>query len=108
MQIDRNVVAAARQSSSRIDVVREPRKAVAARNDDEFVDIGIPFDNRCGVGLDDVGDVGSRIVPTEGSDERGCENYVSNRAQSNEQYAHYSGSTVASSISITGMSSLMG
>ena len=68
----------------------------------------IAFDNRCGVRLDDVGEVGLRIMPPERAQERRREHHVADRAQPDQQDAHYSWSTVASSISITGMSSLMG
>jgi len=48
------------------------------------------------------------VVPPECAEERRREDHVAYGAQSDEQDAHYSLSTVASSISITGMSSLMG
>ena len=90
------------------DIVEQTGYPAVSRHDDQFVDVGIPVDNRCGVGLDDVGDVGVRILPPERAEERRREDHVANRAQPDEQNAHYSWSTVASSISITGMSSLMG
>jgi hypothetical protein len=47
-------------------------------------------------------------VPTKGTEQGRRKDHVANGAQPNQQNSHYSGSTVASSISITGMSSLMG
>jgi hypothetical protein len=81
---------------------------VAPRDDDQFVDVRIALDNGRGVWFNDVGDVRVRIVAPERAEERCRENDVSNRTQPDQQDSHYSGSTVASSISITGMSSLMG
>ena len=108
MQIDGEVVATARQLARHLDVVRDPRHAAPARDDDQVVDVWIGFYDRCGVGLHHISDVSLGVVPPECAEERRREDHVADGAQSDEQDAHYSLSTVASSISITGMSSLMG
>jgi hypothetical protein len=108
MEIDRKVVATVRKLFCDPDVVCDSSEAPAAWGDDQLVDVGIAFDDWCGVRLDDVRDVGVWIVPPEGAEQRRREYYVAQRAQPDEQNPHYSLSTVASSISITGMSSLMG
>jgi hypothetical protein len=47
-------------------------------------------------------------MPSECAEDRRREHHVADGAQPDEQNPHYSLSTVASSINITGMSSLMG
>jgi hypothetical protein len=81
VQVDRDVVAAPRQSSSGGEVVSQPRKTAAPRDDDQFVDVRIALDNGRGVWLNDIGDVCVRIVAPERAEERCRENDVSNRTQ---------------------------
>ena len=56
--------------------------------------------------FDEVGQVGVREVPPQRTDERGREDDVADQAQADKE--NVQGSIVASSISMTGMSSLIG
>ena len=88
MQIDREIVTAAREPARYPDVVHDPGHTAAAGNDDQFVDVRVGFDDRCGVRLHDVRDVSLGVVPPERAEKRRREHHVADRAQPNEQYAH--------------------
>ena len=80
-----------------------------AADDDDFVKMRVGTnDGRC-LFFDDIGDVGVRIIPAEGADRGSREHDIADEPQPDEQNLQ-SGyfSTVASSISMTGMSSLIG
>jgi hypothetical protein len=68
--------------------------------------MGIVLHHRCGRTFHNVTDGGIRIVPAQRRNGRGREHDVANQAKPNQQ--ELQGSTVASSISITGISSLIG
>ena len=76
--------------------------------DDQFIDMGIAVDDGRCARLDDVRDVCFGMVAPERAQQWRREYHVADRAQPDQQNPHYAGITVASSISITGMSSLMG
>ncbi len=76
------------------------------RRDDQFVDIGIVLDDRRRGRLDEVRDVGLGKAPAERANGRRREDDVADLPQPDQQ--DLQSSIVASSMSMTGMSSLIG
>ena len=66
------------------------------------------LDHRRRVTLDEIGDPGAGIGPAERPDQRRREDDVANQPQADQENLRGRYSIVASSISITGMSSLIG
>jgi hypothetical protein len=66
----------------------------------------VAVNDRCGRRFDEVGEVRVGQMPPQRADERGREDDVPDQAQADEE--DLQGSIVASSISMTGMSSLIG
>jgi hypothetical protein len=88
VQIDRDVVAALREPPGDREILSDSGQATASRSDEQLVDVGVSFDNRRGVRLDDVGQVSLGIVPAKSAHEGRREYHVANRAQSNHQNTH--------------------
>ena len=106
MKINGEIVCMASQSTTQRDVAREPRDAAHARCNDDLVDVGAAGDDWRGGRFDEVSDV-SVWKPLAQRVNGGCrEYYVPDLPKTDEE--NLQGSTVASSISITGMSSLIG
>ncbi len=84
----------------------EPAEAARTRRDDQFVDVGIVREDRRRGGLDEVRDVGLWKAPADRSNGRRREDDVPDLPQPDQQ--DLQSSIVASSMSITGMSSLIG
>ena len=110
MKVDRKIVPFAPQPSNQRDVRAQSSRRVRTARDDHRVDVRIVSHDRRGFFFDDVGDAGVRVVAAEGSDGRGREDHIANQSEPDEkdvQMPIYF-SMVASSISMTGISSLIG
>ena len=85
-------------------------EATSTWSDDHLVQMRVVRDHRRGCRFDQVGEVGARKGAADGPDCRRREDDVADLPQPDEQdpSGKTQGSTVASSISMTGMSSLMG
>ena len=87
---------------------------------DELVDVGVVAHDRCGDGFHQIGQARAGKPALERPEERRREDHVADEAQTDQQdrarrlercrgsRVSVQGSTVASSINITGMSSLIG
>ncbi len=114
------------QPSRQPQVVGDARPAARPLDDDDLVEVRVVANDRLGGGLDEIGEAGVRESLAERGDGRRREHHVADQAQPDEQNVHPStplrasprlrdlragegqGSTVASSISMIGMSSLIG
>ena len=107
VEIDRHVVARAPQGARQADVGGQPPQAAGLGRDDHLVEMGIAGDDGSRRRLHQVAELRVRVAPSKCPDHRGREDDVADEAQPDEQDLHY-GSMVASSMSMTGMSSLIG
>ncbi len=116
----------ARSRRARPEVVADPLPPARARDDDHLGEVRVAGYDRRGVAFHEVGQAGFRKRPLEGPEKRRREDHVADETQADEQYLHVSaarrqrlgcpgrrtapcyGSTVASSSSMTGISSLIG
>ena len=96
----------ARKAPREADVVGKPPRAARTLGDDDLVDMRTATDDRCGRRFDEIGNASVREVLPHRGDGRRREDDVANQAKADEQ--DLQGSTVASSMSMTGMSSLIG
>ena len=106
MKVDREIEARGSQPADQRELGREPPDAARTRRDDQLVDIGVVLDDRGGGRLDEIRDVRVGKASADGANGRCREDDIADLAQAHEQ--DLQSSIVASSISITGMSSLMG
>ena len=106
VEVEREVVAGAAQPPCQADVVGKTRQAARAGDVDHGVEIGRVTDDGGRGGFDQV--VESRVgeMAPQGVDGRRREHDIADQTQAHQQ--DLQGSTVASSSSITGMSSLIG
>jgi hypothetical protein len=102
MEINREIVAAAPQPADQRDVGGPP----TARRDDDLRQMRIAGDDRGGARFDEIVEARIREAIAQCANGRGREDDVPDLAKADEQ--DLQGSTVASSMSITGMSSLIG
>ena len=97
-------------------IVAQPPPAAALVDDDQLVDVRVGGDDRFGRALHQIREVGSRECALQRAEKRGREDDVADQAEPDEENPRRRrrhrpggyGSIVASSISITGMSSLTG
>ena len=129
MKINGHVVRRGAQAADERDVVANPGEPAATRRDDDVVEVWISGDDRRGRRFDDVSDVGGGKMLAQAANGRCREHDVANLAKANQQktlnhqthqnhqladrqwpfpLADSYGSMVASSMSMTGMSSLIG
>ena len=106
MKIDCDVEARMPQPPAERHIVGHASQAASSRQDDQLVQVWISPENWRRWWFDDVGDVPVRVGAPQTADERRSEDDVTNEAGTNEQDSQ--GSIVASSMSMTGMSSLIG
>ena len=106
MKVNDQVIARGPQSPSQPQVIAQPRQSARPRHDHDLVQAGMVTDHRLGRRFDEISDVGSRKPAAQGANRRCGEHHIADQAQPDEE--DLQGSTVASSISMTGMSSLMG
>jgi hypothetical protein len=106
VEVDRDIELRAAEPPREREVAGNPADAARALGDDDFVDGRVVRDDGPGARLDDIGQVrGWEMAPERVDGWRG-EDHVADQPEPDEQ--DLQGSTVASSISITGMSSLIG
>ena len=108
MQIQREIEPFPPQSARQRQIVGDPPRAARARRHDHLVEMRIMRDDGRRVTLDEIRDPGARIRPAQRPDERRREDDVADQSQANQEDLRSRYSIVASSISITGMSSLIG
>ena len=115
MQIDGDVEAPAPQPPRERDVVEQTPQRPGVWAPRSVVEMRVAVKNRSGRGLDDIGEMGVGIAAPKRPDERRGEDDVADQAQADEEDPQWQvvtgplyGSIVASSMSITGMSSLIG
>ena len=116
MKIDGDVEVTGSQPPREDEVITHTREAGAALCDDDLREMGVAVENGRGRALDHISDLGLWILPSHRGDKRGRQDDVADEAQPDEEDLHTEpalpagdyGSIVASSISITGMSSLIG
>ena len=106
MEVDRDVEARASEAAAERKVIGHPRHPPAPGRNDELVDMGVVEDDGRSRRFHNVGEMGDGEGASEGADDRSREDHVTDEPQTNEQDPQ--GSIVASSISMTGMSSLIG
>ncbi len=106
VEIDDDVVRRRAQAADELHLGAEPADAARTRRDNQLVDIGIVLDDRRRGRLDEVCDVGLWKAPPDRSNGRRREDDVPDLPQPDQQ--DLQSSIVASSMSITGMSSLIG
>ena len=109
MKIDRQIEVPRAETPAERHVVQQPADAALPRYDDHLIEQRVVCDHGRGERLDQVADVGVGKVLSKSPDCRGREDDVADFAQADEENAQMSyGSTMASSTSMTGMSSLIG
>jgi hypothetical protein len=89
-----------------LEVVSQPGQAARPLDDLDRVQSGMMAHHRLGRVFHEIGDVSGRKPAAQGADRGRGEHHIADQAQPDQE--DLQGSTVASSISITGMSSLMG
>lgn len=115
VEIDHQVESLAPERARKCHVIDQPPQAARSFDDDDSIEVRIVPHHWLTGSFDEVGNARVRIVTTQLRDGRSGEDHVANEAESDEQdlattlrRPDAQGSTVASSINITGMSSLMG
>ena len=109
VEVDDQVEAPAAQGAGQLQVVAQAAPAAAAGNRDHVGQMRVGGHHRRGLRLDQVGQAGVGIALAHRPDDRGREDHVADQAEADEQDVQRTQpSIVASSINITGMSSLMG
>ncbi len=122
MEVDGDVEPFAPEPLRDGQVVTDAPQPAPMRNHDEVVKMRVTPDDRRSGRLDNVGEVGVGVVAPQGRDQGSGEDHITDEPQPNQKDFHCwdvpacrrrelparHGSMVASSMSITGMSSLMG
>jgi hypothetical protein len=116
VKVDGHIELFPAKPASKCEVVRKARQPAWTLDDDEGVDVWIVPHHRFGGAFHEIGDGGRRKLPANAGHGRRREDDIADQAKPDEQnllrmtlrVSKGQGSTVASSISITGMSSLIG
>jgi hypothetical protein len=106
VEVDRQVVLRRSQAPTEREVGSQSNETTLARRDDHLVQRRVRRDDGSGRRLDEITQMGVGKAIANGSDGRRREDDIADLAQTNQE--DLQGSIVASSISMTGMSSLMG
>jgi hypothetical protein len=106
MQIDRDIIALPRQPPRHPEIVAYAPDAATLGKNDELVERGVIAQHEGCRRFDEIGQMCCGIRATQPADERRGEDDVADEPGPDEQ--NLQGSIVASSMSITGMSSLIG
>ena len=106
MKVDDDIEPGAAKLESGANIVTEPSGSPASLKHDDVVETGMMPEHRLARGFDDVCELRAGIDTAERADERRREDDVADESRPDEQ--DLQGSIVASSISITGISSLIG
>src|SRR6185436_4971260 len=107
VKIDHQIKTAGAKASRERDVVLQPRETARAVEHDDVVECWMMVHDRFGRCFHEVCDVGGGEAPPKRADRRRGEDDVADQPQSNDKNIQ-GFSIVASSISITGISSLIG
>jgi hypothetical protein len=105
VKIDREIERLRFQPSAEGHVTREARNAMTARRDNQFIDVRVVRNDRRRGRLDDVGQMSGGKLAADGVDGGSRKDDVADFTQADEQDAWR---VRYSSMSITGMSSLIG
>ena len=110
MKIDDEIESAGAEPAGQPEIVAEARETTRPLDDDDVVEVGMVAHHRLGWSLDEIGEARAREAPLQGADGRRREHDVADQPQADEQdvVGRFYGSIFASSMSITGMSSLIG
>jgi hypothetical protein len=110
VKVDRQVVALAAQPPDERDVGAQASRRARTPRHDYLIEVRIVTHDGGGFLFDDVSEAGVRVAATDGSDGRCREDDVADQSEANQQNIQMPiyFSIAASSISITGMSSLIG
>ncbi len=111
MKIDHEIEPPPAEIASDAEIVCDSSDARRQGHDDHLIQVGVVADDRGGGFFNEVADPGLRKTAPEGSDGRRREDHVANHPEPDQENLHRTrayGSMVASSSSITGMSSLTG
>jgi hypothetical protein len=106
VKVDDQVEAFAAQPTREGPIVKQPTDPAWPLGNDHVIKMWIVTDHRFRRRFHQIRQSGVGKVTPEGRDHRGRKNHIADEAQADEKDGQ--GSTVASSISITGMSSLIG
>ena len=110
MKVDREIVSLAPQPSDEREIGEQAAGRVRAARHNHGVEMRIVTHDGFSFFFDDVGDAGVGVVAAEGSNGRSREHDITDQPEPDEQDVQMPiyFSIVASSISMTGMSSLIG
>ena len=110
MKVDREIVSLAPQPSDERDIGAQAARRVRAARDDHRVEMRVVAHDRRSFFFDDVSDAGVRVVAADGSNGRSREHDIADQPEPDEENVQMPiyFSIVASSMSMTGMSSLIG
>jgi hypothetical protein len=113
VKVDREIEQSLLQLEAKAEIFPKAARGVRFRCDDDAVKVRIALNDRCGERFDEVGELRGRVGLPDRLDCGRRQNDIADQAKTNQKDAgelvsYQSFSTVASSISITGMSSLMG
>ena len=106
MEIDRDIERGTAQPPGGRGIIAKPPQAGPLRKFKDVVDVRVAANHRGSSRFDEVSEMCRGVAPPQRPDQRGREDHVANQAKTNQE--DLQGSIVASSISITGMSSLIG
>ena len=81
MQIDGDIETLSPQATRKCEVVAHTRHTTSSRDDNDVSEITITADNGGSRRFDDIGELGVRISPSEGTNQRGCQHHVTNQPQ---------------------------
>ena len=110
MKVDGEVIALAPEPSDEGDVCAQPPRRVRAVRDDHRVEVRVVAHDGCSFFFDDVRDAGVWIMAADGSNGWRRKHDIADQSQPDEEDVQMPiyVSMVASSINMTGMSSLIG
>ena len=108
MKVDRDVVAAGTQRPDEAEIAAQAGNPAQPVRDDHFIEMGVVLDDRQRRRFDHVCKVRIGKLCPERTNRRCGEDHVANLAKPDQEDSRDQSSTVASSMSMTGMSSWMG
>jgi len=110
MKVDRHIELLRAQAPRELQIVGEARQAARAFSDDDVVECGVVANDGLSGGFNEIREMRARKTTAQRTNRRCGEHHIADQAQPNQQDLQWLlyGSIVASSISMTGMSSLIG
>ncbi len=106
MKVDHQVETLGAEAPCQVEIAGKPRHPARPLGHDHVIDMRIVPEDGCGGGLNQIGDPRVRKPLSHRGDGGGRKDDVADQAKADEQ--DLQGSTVASSMSMTGISSLIG